>query len=229
MTDPRILIVYYSHSSQTRKLLQAFAAGLAENKTDIHWQRLKPLQKLQFPFGSIPSTLAMMVTTFFRRRYELEPLGLDIFKGRDIVILGGPTWSYNPSGPVLSFLDKYGSHLSGKKVIPVISCRGYWRTHYFQLRSMLSARKAEVLKPVVFLHTGVEPWRTVGVFLKLAGRAPDLENSWIGRYYRKFGHTRAQLDLAEELGAQYAAAIKKQNLSSLPAMVIRDVESMKRK
>ncbi|MBM9606686.1 NAD(P)H-dependent oxidoreductase [Desulfopila inferna] len=223
-TKHRALIVYFSHSSQTRKLLQAFAAGLAESGVDVGWQQLKTTRKLPFPLGSVWSTIIMMVETFFHRRYEIEPLDQQDFDGWDVVILAGPTWSYSPCGPVFSFFDRYGMLLSGKTVIPFISCRGYWRMHYFQLRLMLARRKAVTLQPIIFLHTGAEPWRTIGVFLKLAGKAPDLGRSWIGRYYTRFGHTREQVDLAQRLGAEYGVALKRQELEQMKTVVIKDVE-----
>jgi hypothetical protein len=223
----QILIIYFSYSSQTRNLIQAFAAGLAGEGVVISWQPLKPKKKLQFPLGSVTATLVMMVETFFRRRIEIEPIDHECFGESNLVILAGPTWSYNPSGPVLSFLDNYGDNLSGKKILPLISCRSYWRFHFLQLKYILSRRKAEVLEPVVFKHTGAEPWRTIGVFLKLAGKVPESGKSWIGRYYNKFGHTKTQLEFAQRLGEEYAEAMQRENgLEERKTAVVGDIETI---
>ncbi|MEE4241101.1 MAG: hypothetical protein V2I36_06520, partial [Desulfopila sp.] len=149
------------------------------------------------------STLAMMLETFFRKRVAIEDVQPTAGINWDLVILAGPTWSYNPSGPVLSFFDRDGEMLTQRKVLPFISCRGYWRLHYLQLRLMLSRRKAEFLQPVVFLHTGPEPWRTIGVFLKIAGYSPESESSWIRKYYTRFGHGKEQIDYARQLGQEF--------------------------
>jgi multimeric flavodoxin WrbA len=169
VTKKRVLILYYSFSSQTRNLLQAFVDGLEFHGVEICWQQLKPLQKLQFPLGSITSTLTMMVQTSLRKRFKIEAIDKVCYSDWDLVILAGPTWSYNPSGPVLSLIDHCGDLFNGRKVMPFISCRGYWRLHLWGLNSMLRKKGAMVLNPLIFLHVGAEPWLTIGVFLKLAG------------------------------------------------------------
>lgn len=203
MTKKRVLILYYSFSSQTRNLLQAFADGLEHHDVEVFWQQLQPLQKLQFPFGSITSTLVMMVQTSFRKRFEIKAIDQDCYSDRDLIILAGPTWSYNPSGPVLSLLDHCGDLFKDRKVLPFISCRGYWRLHFWGLNSLLRKKGANVLNPLIFLHIGAEPWRTIGVFLKLAGKVPESGKSWFRKYYSKYGHTRKQVEYARTLGLLY--------------------------
>ena len=203
LAKKRVLILYYSFSSQTRNLLQAFADGLEFHGVEIGWQQLKPLQKLQFPLRSITSTLVMMVQTFFRKRYKIEAIDQMCYSDWDLIILAGPTWSYNPSGPVLSLIDHYGDLFCGRKVMPVISCRRYWRLNFWSLGSMLRKNGASVLNPLIFLHVGAEPWRTIGVFLKLAGKVPESGKSWFRKYYSKYGHTREQVEYARTLGLVY--------------------------
>ncbi len=204
----KILIFYYSHSSQTRKLVQAFADGLRQSEAEVVLEQFIPVEKIHFPLGSVPATLGMMVKTFFRKRTKIEPPSQGMADDCNLVILAGPTWSYSPSGPVLSFLDQFGSLLEGKTVMPLISCRGYWRLHYWTLQKMLRSYQAKVTLPIVFLHPGKEPWRTIGVFMKLAGGYPESGQSWISRYYRKYGHTRSQIEYAKALGVEVAKLAK---------------------
>ena len=65
---------------------------------------------------------------------------------------------------------------------------------------------ATVPNLIVFSHPSKEPWRTVGVFLKLAGKVPE-RISWMEKHYRKYGHTRAQLDEAGRFGIQLAEVL----------------------
>jgi len=68
---------------------------------------------------------------------------------------------------------------------------------------------------IVFSHPCPEPWRTIGVFLKLAGRNPE-SKSWISKYYKKYGHTREQFDEARRFGAMIGLALKNnKDISSL--------------
>ncbi|GAB4340002.1 MAG: hypothetical protein Kow0089_13350 [Desulfobulbaceae bacterium] len=196
----RILLLYFSFSSQTNNLVQALSAGLEEEGVEVVRERLTPLRPLRFPIGSISGTLWMMVVTFFRMRYPIEDLSSACFEKYDLTILAGPTWSYNPSGPVLSLLDRDGDRLfKDREVLPLISCRGYWRMHWWGLKRLLKSHGARVSNLIVFSHPNPEPWRTIGVFLKLAGKIPE-KKSWLRKKYRKYGHTRAQIEEAGRFG-----------------------------
>jgi hypothetical protein len=202
VSKKRILILSYSYSHQTRNLLKKLVIGLEESDIEIVWERLLPVEELRFPIGTIPSTVLMMVQTFFRKRYPVQPIDQKVFDQWDLIILAGPTWSYNPSGVVLSFLDRDGNKLfKDQDVLPFISCRGYWRVHFWGLRSLLKKCGARaVADPIVFKHPTTEPWNTIGVFLKLAGKMPERGKGWFRKYYPKYGHSRKQIETAYELG-----------------------------
>ena len=197
----KILLIFFSFSSQTKNLIQAITNGIEEYNVDVAMERLSLVRELRFPIGTIPATIRMMVETFFRRRISIHPLSPQCFDQYELIILAGPTWSYNPSGPVLSLLDRDGEKLfQGNIVLPLISCRGYWRAHWWGLRRLLNKCGAKVVNLIVFSHPNPEPWRTIGVFLKLAGRVPE-RTSWIAGKYRKYGHTREQIDEARRFGS----------------------------
>ena len=207
-TAPRVLIVYYSFSGQTNGLLNHLAAGLKEQGIRVAFEKIRPVRPLRFPIGTISSTVKMMLVTFVRRRIEIRELTGAVSIGFDLAILAGPTWSYNPSGPVLSFLDLHGRRVfEGKQVLPLISCRGYWRMHWYTLKKKLRACGGTVPNLIVFSHPCREPWRTVGVFLKLAGKVPE-RSKIMGRYYKKYGHSKEQFKEARNFGALIADAIK---------------------
>jgi len=206
--NPSVLVLYYSFSGQTAGLLNRLAGGLEQQGVRVTLERLHTKSTLRFPIGTIIGTVRMMLTTFFRQRVEIDPLPEICFVDYDLIILAGPTWSYNPSGPVLSLLSGKDSRLfAGRQVLPLISCRGYWRMHWLGLRRLLRKRGAVVENKIVFSHPNKEPWRTIGVFLKLAGRSPERSPFW-GRYYKRYGHSRDQLDEAQRIGRMIGEAIK---------------------
>jgi hypothetical protein len=199
-TGKKILVVYFSFSSQTNNLVQALCSGLEKEGISLIRERLVPVKPLRFPIGTIGGTLRMMLETFLRKRYPIEPLDPACFAPYDLIILAGPTWSYNPSGPILALLDRDGRRLfRDKLVLPLISCRGYWRMHWWGLKYLLGRRGARVVNLIVFSHPNPEPWRTIGVFLKLAGRVPE-KKSWFAGKYRKYGHTTMQIKEARHFG-----------------------------
>ncbi len=204
---PKILCVYYSYSGQTRKLIRAFTEGFSRGGGEAVIVRLHPLKSITFPFPSLLSTFWMMFRTLFRVRDKVsehtEPP--DDF---DAVLIGGPTWSYSPSGPVLGWLDESGrAVLAGKKTLPIISCRGYWRLHSRTLSRMIVAMGGKPLSPVIFTHPVREPWRSLGVFLSLIGKHPE-KMPVIRRHYPGFGHSPAQISEARELGIDFAEKLR---------------------
>ncbi|MFN2365872.1 MAG: hypothetical protein ABR523_05340 [Desulfurivibrionaceae bacterium] len=205
----RALLLYYSFSGQTSGLLNHIACGLKKEGVEINFIRLRTVKPLRFPVGSIFATFKMMLVTALRRRVTIKEPEDDLWADYDLIMLAGPTWSYNPSGPILDLIDRYGPRLFKERtVLPVISCRGYWRLHWLGLKNLLLKCGAKVPNRIVFSHPSPEPWRTLGVFLKIAGKAPE-RSKLLGRYYQRYGHSRQQLREAEKLGAAVGAALRK--------------------
>lgn len=204
----KILILSYSFSGQTSGLLRQIQGALIEEGHQVHKERITPCHPLKFPTGSIISCLKMMVTTFLRFRVPIQELSPMCQQPFDLILLAGPTWSYNPSGPILALIDRDGASLfKGQIVLPVISCRGYWRVHLFGLSHMLKRCGASIPNSLVFSHPHKEPWRTIGVFLKISGKAPE---RWplLRRYYRHFGHSKEQQEEAGRFGSLLGQALR---------------------
>lgn len=88
------------------------------------------------------------------------------------------------------------------KVVPLISCRSYWRIHYVTLKRILRRCHAEVEAPIVFTHPIREPWRIIGLMLQLRGKMVRRENSWFRKHYPEYGHSREQGVQAYEKGRE---------------------------
>ena len=206
--NPRVLFIYFSFSGQTGIIINRLGAGLKEQGVEVFFEKLKPVKHLRFPVRGIMRTYIMMLTTFFRKRVPIVKLTSQCTQQYDLIILAGPTWSYNPSGPVLSFLDKYGRDvLGGAEVLPLISCRGYWKQHWWGLRRILKKCGAHYSNIIAFSHPNPEPWRTIGVFLKIAGKNPE-RSGFISKYYNRFGHTNDQMEEARRFGMLIGEALK---------------------
>jgi hypothetical protein len=196
----KILILYYSFSGQTNGLLRRLQTGLEQKGHTVFRENIRPSRPLRFPVGTVAGSIKMMITTFFRVGTPIRELPASCQGEYDLIVLAGPTWSYNPSGPVLSLIKRDGSRLfNGKTVIPMISCRGYWRMHWRGLQRGLRKCGASLPNVIVFSHPASEPWRTIGVFLKIAGITPK-GSSLLGRFYKHYGHSKKQHDEAERFG-----------------------------
>ena len=206
--NKKVLLIYFSFSGQTGVLINRLATGLKEQGVEVFFEKLKPVKHLRFPVGGIFRTFAMMLATFLRRRVPIQELSSKCDQEYDLIILAGPTWSYNPSGPVLYFLDNYGKEvLGGREVLPLISCRGYWKMHWWGLRKKLQSCGAHYSNLIAFTHPNPEPWCTIGVFLKIAGKNPE-RSGFISKYYSRFGHSNEQMEEAWRFGVQIGEALK---------------------
>lgn len=204
---PRVLIIYYSFSSQTKSLLNQLVKGLKGRDVSITVEKLRPSETLRFPVGTISGTVKLMLTTFFRFLVPIDDISPECHKEYDLIILAGPTWSYNPSGPILSLLKRDGIRtFKDKNVIPLISCRGYWRIHWYGLKMLLKKCGANIPNRIVFTYPGVEPCRTIGVFMKIAGK--KVEWPIIKRFYPEYGHSKEQLEEAHRFGEMIGEALK---------------------
>lgn len=207
---PRVCIIYFSLSGQSRGLINLLAAGLRSQGVEVVIEQVVARHRVGFPFYSVFKTLIMMLLTFFRKRIAILPLSDRCFQSYDLYILAGPTWSYNPSGPVLDLLDRYGDRLfKGRQVTPLISCRGYYRMHERGLRKSLQHCGAQVSDSIIFHHPVQEPWSTIGVFLRSAGYHPG-KIPLLAKHYNHFGHSVEQLLEVKSKGIRMGAQLQKQ-------------------
>ena len=205
---PRILIIYYSLSGQSRGLINLLASGMREGGSAVAIEKLQTVEKISFPFHGFIHTFWKMLITFLRVRTPIEAVSRECYEPYDLIILAGPTWSYNPSGPILSLLDDYGDRLfRGRRVMPLLSCRGYYRLHDFILRAQLRRCGALLEPSLIFKHPVSEPWSTVGVFLRSAGHNPS-KIGFLSQRYPHFGHSSEQLLQAKEKGGRIAQCLK---------------------
>jgi hypothetical protein len=217
-TPARILIIFFSLSGQSRGLVSLFAQGVRETGATVTSVQLKPLADVPYPFGSIGHTLRRMVITFLRRRVPIENLPSHSFARYDCIVLAGPTWSYNPSGPILYMLDRDGKRIFNRQtVLPLISCRGHWKIHNHFLRKRLHLLGANVLPTIWFTHPVKEPWSTIGVFLRYSGYRPEGMHLLKKRYPR-YGHTRSQLLDAREEGIRVGNMVIQAKQADAPAI-----------
>ncbi|SCM79183.1 Flavodoxin [uncultured Sporomusa sp.] len=104
----KILIVYYSHSGNTRKL-----AKLIEQETGGTLCELVPERAYPADYNTVVEQAKKEIQAGFRP--ELKTKVKDI-AAYDTVFVGTPNWWSTMAPPVATFLERYD--LSGKKVVP---------------------------------------------------------------------------------------------------------------
>jgi flavodoxin len=93
--NPKILMVYYSRSGNTRAL-----AGKIIEKTGCDWVEIKPETSFHAPFSGYLKALGH---SMMKRTPKLRETAKGV-SGYDLVIIGGPIWAGRVASPVRTFL-----------------------------------------------------------------------------------------------------------------------------
>jgi len=177
MSPRRILIIYYSQTGQTERVLRIVADALRAAPHEVEMRRLNPVKDFRFPWSPL-ALLGLMVRTYAGAKLsvELEALPPEVLTGRyDLVIIGHQPWFLTPSVPVNAFLDGPASALlRDHKVVSVITCRKLWKRGYRIFERKVRARGAEVVDSLVVEDPAPQPMNMVTtVFHLLTGRTLD--------------------------------------------------------
>jgi flavodoxin len=108
----KTLIVYYSFSGITERVVNMYAKELAKTG-EITVQRLKPKAEITTFFGQCNAA-------FMRKRAELEGTPAFDVTGYDLIMIGSPVWAFTPTPAVNTYLDKL-SGIAGKKTIILLT------------------------------------------------------------------------------------------------------------
>ena len=115
---------------------------------------------------------------------------------------------------MLFFLDNYAlDMLKGQHVLPLISCRSYWRLHHWEMKRALRGADIRLLKPYVFSHPSPGMWCALGVFLKLAGKRPNIWHSIFQRYCPRYGFSPDQIEEARSIGRSLAGRLDDETMT----------------
>ena len=174
MNRRRILILYYSHTGQTERVLRVIADALRAAPHEVDMRRLNPVKDFRFPWSPL-ALVGLMVRTYAGAKLsvELEALPPEVLAGPyDLVIIGHQPWFLTPSVPVNAFLDGPASALlRDHKVVSVITTRKQWKRSYRVFEQKVRARGAEVVDSFVIDDPAPQPMNMVTtVFYLLTGR-----------------------------------------------------------
>ncbi len=106
---PRVLILYYSFTHQTRHVAEAMGDVFRERDWDVDLCNIEFADehyRIELPFRPvIPKLLRWLVPQVLGKSGEIR-IPEEILQGDyDLICLGSPTWWLNPAMPVVSFLN----------------------------------------------------------------------------------------------------------------------------
>src|SRR3546814_16567274 len=123
----RVLVVYCSQTVQLRRVAESLCAPLTAAGVEVDWCALQPRQPYPVPwpffrfFDQFPETVHLDSPT-------LQPLGIDVARHYDLVVLAYTVWFLSPAPPIAAFLQSAEARqlLLHLPVVTLIACRNMW-------------------------------------------------------------------------------------------------------
>ena len=114
LMSKKILVAYYSHSGNTKKIAQTIHEKVPSDILEI-----QPAQSYPQVYETVVQQAKKEIQAGFRPQLQEFKEALEAF---DVLYIGSPNWWYTIAPPVASFLEK--AKLEGKTVIPFITHGG---------------------------------------------------------------------------------------------------------
>jgi menaquinone-dependent protoporphyrinogen IX oxidase len=207
---PRVLLLFYSYTQQSRKVAEAMGDVFRERGCDVQQAAIELTDKryaerfTRFPlrhayldiFGMMPAQLRS-ATGEIRIPDEAK-------NGEyDLICIGSPTWWIKTSVPVRSFLksDTAGRLLDGKRFAAFVVCRRYWSINLKAVKKLGTKQGGEYVDGIHFSFAGGQV-RSLLALLSYFGKGEDRPR-YLGV---KIPPTNLKPDYAQEARA-FAAAL----------------------
>lgn len=160
---PRVLLLYYSYTGQSRKALEAAGEVFTERGCEVHRAEIEFTDQrfaerfTRFPMRRVwPDMLSVLPAQTLRRSGEFRIASGEISGDYDLICIGSPTWWSTTSMPVRSFLksDDARKLLAGKPFAVFVVCRRYWRDNSKTVRKLGESRGGEFAGEIHFAYPG---------------------------------------------------------------------------
>ncbi len=160
---PRVLLVYYSYTGQTQKVLDAAAGVFRQRGCEVHTAPIEFVDaKYSEPFTRFPMRRVwpeMLSVLSAQNRGETGEIRTPdaVRDGRyDLVCLGSPTWWRTVSMPMRSFLESSEARplLEDTPYAVFAVCRRYWRENLEAVRELADKQGGRFADSIHFGYPG---------------------------------------------------------------------------
>ncbi len=166
---PRVLLLYYSYTGQSLKVLEAAGEvfrdrGFEVHKAEIEFTDQRYAEKfLRFPMRRVwPDMMSVLGAQKRGETGQIRTPDTVRNNDYDLVCIGSPTWWQTVSMPMRSFLksDEARKLLSGKPFVVFVVCRQYWRKNYEAVRELGEQQGGRYVDEIHFTYPG-DPLRSM--------------------------------------------------------------------
>jgi menaquinone-dependent protoporphyrinogen IX oxidase len=176
-TKPKVLLIYYTYSQQTRSVIEVMASVLRDRGCEVRQAKIEFIDPRyaqrfsRFPFRHVYLDLFAMFPAQMRRATGQIRVPDEAREGDyDFVCIGSPTWWLTTCMPVRSFMksELAGQLLAGKRFAAFAVCRRYWRNNLNTVRALGIKQGGEFVDGTHFTHAGGQVLSLLSLFSYLA-------------------------------------------------------------
>ncbi|MCV7317283.1 flavodoxin family protein [Mycolicibacillus parakoreensis] len=160
---PRVLLLYYSYTGQSQKVLAAAGEVFTERGWEVHEAAIdftdprysEPFTR--FPMRRVwPDMLSVFPAQTRRVTGQIATPDTVRNNSYDLVCIGSPTWWRTVSMPLRSFLASGEARelLQGTPFAVFVVCRRYWRENLDGVRELAEAAGGRYVDAVHFQYPG---------------------------------------------------------------------------
>ncbi|MGE2729081.1 flavodoxin family protein [Mycolicibacterium vaccae] len=163
--SPRVLLLYYSYTGQSKKVLEAAgevfrARGFDVTEAPIEFTDPRYAERFsRFPMRRVwPEFLGMLPAQTLQRTGDIRTPDAVRRSDYDLICIGSPTWWDTVSMPLRSFLKSHEARdlLDGKRFAVFVVCRRKWRKNLAGVRKLAEAKGGRYVDGIHFTYPGGE-------------------------------------------------------------------------
>ncbi|WP_343709459.1 flavodoxin family protein [Mycobacterium sp.] len=166
---PQVLLLYYSYTGQSLKVLEAAGEVFRERGCEVHTAGIEFTDRRyaerfsRFPMRRVwPDMLSVLPAQKRGETGEITIPDAARAGDYDLVCIGSPTWWQTVSMPMRSFLksDEATKLLSGKSFAVFTVCRQFWRENFEAVRELAEQQGGHFVDEIHFTYPG-DPLRSM--------------------------------------------------------------------
>lgn len=210
---PRVLVLYYSFTNQTKRVADAMSEAFQAAGCEVV---LMPIKLVDERY-----TLDVPLCPFWRKLLKLilpqlcggiGKIEFDqelLTEHYDLVCIGSPTWWFYPAIPITTFLKSdHASNVLEHKCFAIFTvCRAFWRANYRAVRRLASRAGGKLVDSAAFVFRGNQV-QSMFAFLSYLQSGQDRERYMGCRIY-PFGVTAEGIEKAKAFATDLAGNIER--------------------
>ncbi|MEO8494133.1 MAG: flavodoxin family protein [Planctomycetota bacterium] len=209
---PRVLILYFSFSNQTRRVAEAMGESFRELDWDVDQCDIEFIDHryhIEMPFRPVGrKLLRWLLPQAFGKTGDVRVREEVLAKEYDLICIGSPTWWFNPAMPIVSFLKSpaAGKLLDGKRFAVFTVCRKAWWNNMRNVKKLARKQGGTFVDGAAFCFQGSD-LRSALSFISYMENDANLERFWGLKIY-EFGVPAEGIARAKEFARELAAGLQ---------------------